>query len=322
MDSLPPGMEEEEFQLPFERPDAIFDAVLEKAQSIIHLLLAIMVEDRPTCLIRINQRGVKFTVEQTKIMQASAFLMKDLFKTFNLKRDLIELRIDLKQFLKCLGIQSMSSDFEKYSDPEEFTMAEFSPTGTNISLGLKVDSDDSPLLMTFDETGAETTCQMNPLAEEMCFTVFPNVGKENETSKLIMVSELLAEVWDDLDLETSEKIGFTVGANPMKFQISTKGIYGDVNISLNQDSGEDCGFEKFDCSLTEPEECIFRLSLLKSSMMCVHLAKKSVIRTSCQGFISIQHELEIGPSKSAYIEYFCQSIDTSYDDAEITMPDI
>lgn len=305
--------------LTLSRPPPLFEGVLDKAQCVIHLLCSIMVEDKPTCLIRINRYGVKFTVEQNKVMQSSAFFSKDLFKNYTLSnKELIELRIDLGQFLSCLGVQSISSGWmEKYKDAEELELPLFSPTGANICLGLKVNSDETALMIEFEEMGSMTDCQINSLSEEYGFTAFPALNSSTETSKMVLRSDVLSEVWEDLD-SGSEKITFTVSKYHPFFKISTKSVLGEVDIFLNPG---DEGVEKYSSNAESPEEFSFRMSLMRNSQSCVHLAKKSVIRTSSHGFISVQHELEITPNRSAYIEYFCQAISDD-DDFDITIPDM
>ncbi len=54
--------------------------------------------------VNINARGIQFTVEEAKTLQAHAFLQKELFSEYNFKDKLPSFKVDLTVLLDCLFI--------------------------------------------------------------------------------------------------------------------------------------------------------------------------------------------------------------------------
>uniref|UniRef100_A0A8C7YQ69 RAD1 homolog (S. pombe) n=1 Tax=Oryzias sinensis TaxID=183150 RepID=A0A8C7YQ69_9TELE len=77
-------------------------ASLDNARNLSNILKAITFKDH--AVFTATPNGLKVTVEDSKCLQANAFIQTEIFQEFTLKEDLVTFQINLTVLLDCLNI--------------------------------------------------------------------------------------------------------------------------------------------------------------------------------------------------------------------------
>lgn len=280
----------------------MFEATVDEAAKVAKLLASILVQEKSqaVCLFRITKDSIRATIEQSKVMQGTAILTRDLFSQyiFNSANDMIEVRIDLRNLIKCISLYI-------YEPSEDLTYPNNdSNLDIHFQLVFRLIDEDSPLQVVIKGAGIETECEIATLATTVGFGVFPEFLPNNTASKLIIGIELWGEIWQMFDLQ-SDNIGVKVSKQAFSFNMES--FCGSTSIQIDAHHE---GVEKFECDLS-PEICSsYRTEILKKALKPMSISSNVTFTTSMDGFLSIKYNIELNNSieeVSAFVEYVFRS---------------
>ncbi|XP_061554989.1 cell cycle checkpoint protein RAD1 isoform X2 [Phyllopteryx taeniolatus] len=253
-------------------------ACLDNAHNLSNILKAIAFKDH--ALVTATPNGLKVTVENSKCLQANAFIQAEIFQEFTIKEDMVGLKINLTVLLDCLSIFGGST-----------------VPGVSPALRLCYRGYGYPLTLFLEEGGVVTICKINtqepeePIDFEFC--------SSNVTNKVILLSESLKEAFSELDM-TSEVLQITMSPSQPYFRLSTFGNAGSAHYDYSKDSDM---MELFHCTTTQNNR--YKMALLKPSTKALALSCKVSVRTDSRGVLSLQYLVRNDDGQICFVEYYC-----------------
>ncbi|XP_015194516.1 cell cycle checkpoint protein RAD1 isoform X2 [Lepisosteus oculatus] len=228
-------------------------ASLDNVRSLSNILKAISFKDHS--LFTATPNGLKVTVEDSKCLQANAFIQAEIFQDYFIKEDSVGFTVNLTVLLDCLTI------FGGNVVP-----------GVTTALRMCYGGYGYPLTLFLEEEGVVTVCKINtmepedPIDFDFCST--------NVTNKVILQSDSLREAFSELDM-TSEVLQITMSPDKPYFRYkmsllkpSTKALALSCKVSVRMDNrgflslqylvrnedGQICFVEYYCCPDEEVEE--------------------------------------------------------------------
>ncbi|KAK6492938.1 cell cycle checkpoint protein RAD1 [Huso huso] len=253
-------------------------ASLDNARNLSNILKAIQFKDHATFLATSN--GIKVTVEDSKCLQANAFIQAEIFQEFSIQEDSVMFRVNLAVLLDCLTIFGGSA-----------------VPGVTTALKMCYNGYGYPLTLFLEEGGVVTVCKINTQEPEE--TLDFDFCSTNVINKVILQSDSLREAFSELDM-TSEVLQITMSPDKPYFRLSTFGNSGSAHCDYPKDSDM---MEVFQCTQTQTNR--YKMSLLKPSTKALSLSCKVSIRTDNRGFLSLQYMVRNDDGQICFIEYFC-----------------
>ena len=234
------------------------------------------------------------TVEDAKCVQSNAFVKSDLFQEFNLQAgrgdeegsDDLSFSINLKVVLECLNCLPGDG---AYSGP---------------CVNISYSGYGHPLIILLEDHGVISDSQINTREAEECLDF--NFANANVVSKIIMTSQLLKDIFSDLD-SSSEFIQFIISPDEPNFCIKTSGPAGSINIKVPKSSEL---VEHFSSSSTSRAR--YRLAMIKHGIKPLGLSDKVSVRMDDREFLCLQFMVRTD-SGPAFIEYYCAPEEDSPD---------
>uniref|UniRef100_A0A3B3RSR5 RAD1 homolog (S. pombe) n=1 Tax=Paramormyrops kingsleyae TaxID=1676925 RepID=A0A3B3RSR5_9TELE len=291
-------------------------ASLDNVRNLSNILKAIAFKDH--ALFNATPNGLKVTVEDSKCLQANAFIQSEIFQEFTIQEDSVSFQVNLTVLLDCLTIFGGST-----------------VPGVTTALRLCYNGYGYPLKLFLEEGGVVTVCKINtqepeePIDFEFCST--------NVTNKVILQSDSLREAFSELDM-TSEVLQITMSPSQPYFRLSTFGNSGNAHYDYPKDSDM---MELFQCTKTQTNRSVthfflinkgrffchqssnynhnhlhgfnstviplsrYKMSLLKPSTKALALSCKVSVRTDSQGFLSLQYLVRNDDGQICFVEYYC-----------------
>ncbi|XP_052432449.1 cell cycle checkpoint protein RAD1 [Carassius gibelio] len=256
----------------------ILIASLDNARNLSNILKAISFRDH--AIFNATQNGLKVTVEDSKCLQANAFIQADIFQEYIIKEDTVGFQVNLTVLLDCLTIFGGST-----------------VPGVCTALRMCYNGYGYPLTLFLEEGGVVTVCKINtqepeePIDFDFCST--------NVTNKVILQSDSLKEAFSELDM-TSEVLQITMSPSHPYFRLSTFGNSGNAHYDYPKDSDM---MELFQCTKIQTNR--FKMSLLKPSTKALALSCKVSVRTDSRGFLSLQYLVRNDDGQICFVEYYC-----------------
>ncbi|XP_061119559.1 cell cycle checkpoint protein RAD1 isoform X2 [Conger conger] len=255
----------------------ILVASLDNVRNLSNILKAITFKDH--ALFNATPNGLKVTVEDSKCLQANAFIQAEIFQEFTIQEDSVSFQVNLAVLLDCLTIFGGST------------------VPVTTALRMCYNGYGFPLTLFLEEGGVVTVCKINteepedPIDFEFCST--------NVTNKVILQSDSLREAFSELDM-TSEILQITMSPSEPYFRLSTFGNSGNAHYDYPKDSDM---MELFQCTKTQTNR--FKMSLLKPSTKALALSCKVSVRTDNRGFLSLQYLVRNDDGQICFVEYYC-----------------
>uniref|UniRef100_A0A8C5LU81 Cell cycle checkpoint protein RAD1 n=1 Tax=Leptobrachium leishanense TaxID=445787 RepID=A0A8C5LU81_9ANUR len=256
----------------------VFSCTLDNVRNLSNILKAIHFKDHAACFTTKN--GLKFTVENSKCLQANAFIQAGIFQEFNISEESVMFRINLTVLLDCLSIFGTSA-----------------APGTSTALKMCYQGYGHPLTLFLEEGGVVTVCKINTQEPEE--TLDFDFCSTNVINKIILQSEGLREAFSELDM-TSDFLQITMSPEKPFFRLSTFGNAGSAHLDYPKDSDL---IEAFQCTETQTNR--YKISLLKPSTKALTLSCKVSIRTDNRGFLSLQYMIRNEDGQICFVEYYC-----------------
>ncbi|KAK3083652.1 hypothetical protein FSP39_000809 [Pinctada imbricata] len=253
-------------------------AKLDNAKNVSNILKAIHFKESATVFA--SSMGLKVTVEDSKCVQANAFIQEGIFHEYAVQEDQVTFKINLTVLLECLTI------FGSTSAP-----------GVTTNLKMCYGGYGCPLQLVLEEDGVLTECSIKTLEPDEILDF--NFCSENVINKIIMKSECLKEAFSELDM-SSDILQFLMSPDPPYFRLSTFGDAGSTHSDFPKDSDM---IESFSCTQTQTNR--YKVSLLKPSVKALGLSTRVSIRTDNRGFLSIQYMIKNEDGQICFVEYYC-----------------
>lgn len=257
-------------------------AKVDNVKNVSLVLKAISFKDTGVCFA--TEYGMKVVVEDSKCVQANAFIGNDIFQEYVVKDEPVMFRVDLSTLVECLTI------FDGYT----------SLSGATTSLKMTYKEHGQPLKILLEEEGVITDCTLKTLND--CETLDYEIAASSVVCKVILKATDIKEVFLDLDA-TSDWVEFLFSADPPNFRILTRGIAGECQIDIPKSSDI---VETFECSDTL---CFrYKYSQLKPSFKSLSISSKVSIRSNEEGLICLQFMIQTESKQSCYVEYYCSPV--------------
>ncbi|KAG8184680.1 hypothetical protein JTE90_013073 [Oedothorax gibbosus] len=256
----------------------VLEASVDNTRNLALLLKAIHFRDIAT--VCATSDGLKVTVEDTKSVQANAYIQSTLFHEYELSDQTVIFKVNLTVLLECLNI------FGGKNNPGSITTVKICYAGYG-----------SPLVLILEENGVVTDCKLTTMEPEdiLDFEFTPT----KVVNKIIMQSEILKEVWSDLDMN-SEVLEILMSPDEPYFQLTTKGTLATTHINFTKDSDM---IESFECTTTTKNR--YQISLIKPSLRALVQSSKVSFRVDDRGFLCMQFMIKVEGSQCCFVEYLC-----------------
>ncbi|KAH0550014.1 cell cycle checkpoint protein RAD1 [Cotesia glomerata] len=261
--------------------DYKFVAKLGNLKTLVQLLRSINFKEWATCCCSDN--GVKITVEDSKCLQGIAYIPKIIFQEYNLAEDVI-FKINLTVLVECLGMFWSS----------------ISTQGVSVMLQLMYKDVGHPVSVLIEEDGILTDCSLKTLEPDDLIDF--NIEPSNVLNKVILNTEILRDIWSELD-PTTDVIALLLSPDPPYFRISTSGFAGECHIEIPHDTES---IENFQCSI-EATFC-YQYSSMKPVMKALACANKVSLKTDSRGLLVFQFMVKTDDGHLSYIEYYLSPV--------------
>lgn len=253
----------------------VFEAMVEDSTNILKLLSGVLIEDKPNALFQLSRDGIRVVVSKNKVIQGTVEIKKDCFNDYKFQPlDKLELTLDLRHFLKCLGVLGNAAGHGDYSSFGESRFQSARPSlGSDIkSLRMLLETVDSPLELVVDEdseSDGQIHCTVaTQHGEAVAFA--PQINEEHARAGITLKSELMMELWEDLD-HSSERVWIKMSNGISCLSLMTKSEIAEVELIVRE---KDDGVEKFKCHDKEDITLCFRVGMLKMIMTSLNLSQK------------------------------------------------
>ncbi|XP_046901744.1 cell cycle checkpoint protein RAD1 [Hypomesus transpacificus] len=256
----------------------ILVASLDNARNLSNILKAITFKDY--AIFSATPNGLKVTVEDSKCLQANAFIQAEIFQEFTIKEDAVGFQVNLTVLLECLTIFGGST-----------------VPGVTTALRMCYKGYGFPLTLFLEEAGVVTVCKINTQEQEDPIDF--EFSSTNVTNKVILQSDSLKEAFSELDM-SSEVLQITMSPIQPYFRLSTFGNSGNAHYDYPKDSDM---MELFQCTKTQTNR--YKMSLLKPSTKALALSCKVSVRTDSRGFLSLQYLIRNDDGQICFVEYYC-----------------
>ncbi|XP_077593891.1 cell cycle checkpoint protein RAD1 isoform X1 [Stigmatopora nigra] len=254
-------------------------ASLDNVRNLSNILKAIAFKDH--ALFTATRNGLKVTVEDTKCLQANAFIQAEIFQEFTITEDQVGLQINLTVLQDCLSIFGGTTV----------------PGGMSTTLRLCYKGYGYPLTLFLEEGGVVTVCKIQTQEPEEPIDFEFNCS--NVTNKVILLSESLKEAFSELDM-TSEVLQIIMSPSQPYFRLSTFGNAGSAHYDYPKDSDM---MELFHCTTRQSNR--YRMALLTPSTKALALSCKVSVRMDSRGVLSLQYMVRNDDGQICFVEYYC-----------------
>ncbi|XP_032831440.2 cell cycle checkpoint protein RAD1 isoform X2 [Petromyzon marinus] len=287
---------------------AVLSATMDSARTLVSLLRAVHFRDHATFLA--TQHGLKATVEDSRTLQANAFVQTSLFHTYSLLENPVSFRVNLTALLSCLTMFGGSSSS---------TASSSSASSSSAVRGGAARTVGPPVALSLRYGGLRTQEPEDPLDFEFGGS---DADEDRQTpNKVILKAEGLKEAFADLELSSSgAEVSVHITMSPARphFRLSTFGPLGSTHCDFPRDSDM---VESFHCTKAQTNR--YKASFLKPSAKALSQASKVSVRMDWRGLLSLQFMIP-NDGEVSFVEYYCCPDDVQEeedDDDEVNSDD-
>ncbi|KAL1916305.1 uncharacterized protein VTP21DRAFT_5922 [Calcarisporiella thermophila] len=311
--------------------EPILFAKLKNVKSLANLLRAVHFKERATCII--SRRGLQFVVEDSRCVQARAYLQESMFQEYRFRGDQAETQqeaaeskhgdeeeedqlvifgLHLTALIECLNVfgsagpltggsqvgqqGTQGNNLNLFNQPEPF--GRMGATACQIEYR----GPGADLVVTLEENGIVTLCKLTTQDAEA--PLYFNFDSSSVLQKIIMKSEWLRDAFSELDA-SSENITFLISPVAPFFKLSTFGITGSAEMEYPKDTDV---LESFNCNSVVKNS--YKFSHIQHSLKALSASIKTSIRTNERGFLSMQFMIPTADAKFSFVEFVCSPLVT------------
>ncbi|KAI9682899.1 MAG: ssDNA endodeoxyribonuclease [Trizodia sp. TS-e1964] len=305
------------------RTSPIFSAVSSSTRQLYTLLRCIGFASKAQ--VQITEDGLRFTAEESRVMQGHAFLDKSLFSAFSYNPppphadETQTLRAEspttpsqtfqislsaLLETLQILGFSDLPSRFNPSSHFISGIASRAGPTPAfdTRTLGLTglcrlgYDVPGSPLAITLEESGVTTTCKLVTYQPELTAEI--PIARDRLALKIIMRATWLHDAFAELGATSPSRLTITASPSAPHFALSASGALGSASVEFSQDA-------QLLETVQVPRRSVntYKYSLVKAAKAAMALASKVSIRGDEQGVLSMQFMIEVDGGKISFVDF-------------------
>ncbi|MCJ1418129.1 ssDNA endodeoxyribonuclease [Xylographa parallela] len=303
----------------------IFSAVSSSTRQLFQLLRCI--NFAPRAHVHITKIGLRFTVEESRVMQGQAFLDKSLFTSYAFNPVVAQpseddaepededgepliFEVSLSSLLETLQIFASNDMKDRWSSRDPTyggvigSMARGGPAAAfdNRILGmaglcrLSCAGVGDPLCIVLEETGVTTTCELVTYEPEPMADI--PLQTDAISQKIIMKASWLYDAI--IELSSTSPTRLTIVASPTApyFALSSSGPLGSATVEFSKDPQL---LETF----YVPRRVVntYKYSLIKGASRAMAMAIKVSIRGDDQGVLSLQFIIEVDDDRFSFVDF-------------------
>ncbi|KAJ8609255.1 hypothetical protein MRB53_039196 [Persea americana] len=215
---------------------------------------------KPQALVRISEDGLRVSVEDSKSLQAHAFLENNLFSTYSYKSsEVISFGISLAALMEVLSIYNPAygSSFAATNNPLRL--------GNTLRIIYK--SVGSSLDLVLEDQNVVTKCQLTTYEPDDMVDI--ELISDPVPSKIIMRGEWLVDAITELDASQTDVLNIRQSPRRPFLRLSARGLLGSVQMDYPNDRSV---LETFICA--EEHRNSYKFSMIKQSARAMKEASK------------------------------------------------
>ncbi|KAJ8097400.1 Rad1/Rec1/Rad17 [Lipomyces tetrasporus] len=305
----------------------VLDAVSTSVSYIFRVLKAVS-SVSSSAIIQISADGLKVSVENSRTVQAHAFLNKTLFTSYAFtpssrnratairseshastpvpQEDYDEtftFSVPMKSLVNCFQIFGSEQDStgqksvtQGYAENSEDggTMRTF--LGGSTVCKMRYDGNGSQFIVMFDESGVTTTCALQTSEYDEISDIL--LEADAISSKIIMKANYLNDAFRELESTDSETVTVTSTQTPPTFVLISRGELGSVEYKYTRDRNV---IETFVSE--ESVHNVYNFKMMMTAIDAIKLATKISWRTDEDGVTSIQCMCDVGDGRQTFIDF-------------------
>ncbi|KAI9805876.1 MAG: hypothetical protein M1825_000490 [Sarcosagium campestre] len=308
----------------------VFTAVSSSARQLYQLLRCIGFANKAQ--VQITKDGLRFTVEESRVMQGLAFLDKALFTSYNYNpptpspsqrappshddddddededdddASAPTFQISLPALLETLQIfgADPSRGDRSYRDGMiggggHSGGNDFDPRvlGSAGICRIIYPHEGAPLGITLEEVGVTTTCELVTYTAEMPEEI--PLQRDRLTQKIIMRASWLHDAITELSSAQPTRLTISASPAPPYFSLAAAGPLGSATVEFSKDPQL---LETFQV----PRHTVntYKYSLVRAAMRTMSIASKVSIRGDEQGVLSLQFMIEVDGGGVSFVDF-------------------
>lgn len=296
----------------------IFKAVSSSARQLFQLLNCIRFA--PKVHVTISAEGLRFAVEESRVMQGIVFLDKALFTTFNCTIpepidddpenavDPPNFQISLSALLETLQIfGAADSTASKFAKPDNDGYNSNIRPGrqnafSNQALGmagicrLSYAGIGAPFSIILEESGVTTTCNLNTYEPESPEEI--PFARDAMQVKIIMQARWLFDAISELSATSPTRLDLTAFPAAPYLSLSAVGPLGSASVEFAK--GREL-LETF--TVAEKWTQSYKFEMIKAAAEAMRLASKVSVRGDEQGVLSLQFMVEVEGGGISFVDF-------------------
>ncbi|KAL8944107.1 MAG: hypothetical protein Q9211_000698 [Gyalolechia sp. 1 TL-2023] len=300
--------------------EPLFTAVSVSARQLFQLLKCINFAQKAQ--VRITEEGLRFTVEESRVIHGIAFLEKALFTSYTFSPpvraqhedddgdDTSVFQISLTALLETLSIFGFNEGRDRWTSRDSAyggvtsSMArggqdapfENHTLGTTSVCRLSYAAKGDPLCIVLREAGVTTTCEMVTYEAEDLEEI--PLQRDALAQKIIMRSSWLHDAINELASTSPSRLTITASPSAPYFTLSSKGPLGSATVEFSKDQQL---LETFHV----PNRTVntYKYSLIRAASRAMAIASKVSIRGDVQGVLSLQFMVEVEDSRLSFVDF-------------------
>ncbi|MCJ1388694.1 ssDNA endodeoxyribonuclease [Xylographa bjoerkii] len=305
--------------------EPMFSAVSSSTRQLFQLLRCI--NFAPRAHVQITKTGLRFNVEESRVMQGMAFLHKSLFTSYTFIPTIADpseddtepgeedgepliLEISLSSLLETLQIFASNDVKDRWSSRDPTyggvtgSIARGGPAVAfdNRVLGmagvcrLSCAGIGEPLCIVLEETGVTTTCELMTYEPEPRADI--PLQKDAISQKVIMKASWLHDAITELSSTSPTRLTIVASPTTPYFALSSSGPLGSATVEFSKDPQL---LETFHV----PRRVVntYKFSLIKGACKAMAMANKVSIRGDDQGVLSLQFMIEVDEDRVSFVDF-------------------
>ncbi|KAL9001034.1 MAG: hypothetical protein Q9169_000518 [Polycauliona sp. 2 TL-2023] len=298
----------------------LFTAVSGSARHLYQLLRCIQFATKAQ--VRITPEGLRFTVEESRVVQGIAFLEKSLFTSYNYapspssqteedeSDDTALFQISLTALLETLQIFGVNDIKDRWAsrDPAHGGVPGVLGRGGrpaafgNRVLGMpgvcrvSYAAKGEPLCVVLEESGVTTTCEMVTYEPEYHEEI--PLQRDALTLKIIMRSNWLHDAVNELSSTSPSRLTIAASPSAPYLVLSSNGPLGSAAVEFSKDAQL---LETF--QVPKRTTNTYKYSLIRTAARAMSIASKVSIRVDEQGVLSLQFMIEVEGIGISFVEF-------------------
>jgi cell cycle checkpoint protein len=289
-----------------------FLAKISNARILTGILTGIHLKKDQLATMRIESAGIKFAVEESKVLMGTCLLQKDLFEEYKYKEPVHgssseggaslppdgepaggdradQFKVNLSTLIDCLNIFG---------------------GGTNSLTSLQIiyKGYGNPLFLMLEENQVRTDCGLRTLETDGIpdyhFRAVPILNKA------IMKSDCLKEALNELDW-SSETLNILMSPDAPHFRLTTTGPNGSCQIDFPSDSK---AFEAFQC--TQTLSYSYKTKLVQPTVKALMSSTKTQLRINERGTLNLQHMYVTDNDQTSFLDFYVIPLEEEEEDMD------